>query len=91
SVQFNYKGATAANPGSFGVYAAYRYLGATATIAPTWDGVSIGQKGYEIGTTYTFDKNIVGTLIYFDGKDIDAVNNTDKDASKFFANVDFFF
>ncbi len=88
NVQLSYKGAQAANPGSFGVYAAYRYLGQGAVLDPTFDGVGIGQKGYEIGANYTIDKNIVGTVLYFDGKDL---LDTDKDASKVFANVDFFF
>ena len=32
-------------------------------------------------------ENILATIEYFDGKDMD----TDTDANKFFANVDFFF
>ena len=88
NVQLNYKGANAANKGSFGIYAAYRYLGDTAVLDPTFDGVGAGEKGYEVGTSYTFDKNILGTVLYFDGK---TVGDDSKDASKFFANVDFFF
>ena len=87
NVQLNYKGADAAKQGSFGVYAAYRQLGAAATFAPTYDGVGRDQKGYEIGGNYSFYKNIVGSVLYFDGKDI----ATDKDASKVFGQVEFFF
>jgi len=87
NVQLNYKGATPANKGSFGVWAAYRVLGNSAVLAPTDDSVDAGQKGYEIGATYTFDKNIMGTAKYFDGKDI----VSDVDASKVFGQVEFFF
>jgi len=87
NVQLSYKGADAAKVGSFGAYAAYRHIGKASVLDPTYDGVDKGQKGYEIGTTYTFYKNVVGTVLYFDGTDI----ATDKDASKLFANVDFFF
>lgn len=89
NIAFNYKGATPANKGSFGVFAAYRYLGQTAGIAPTFDGIKNGQKGWEVGTSYTFAQNIVGTFKYFNGKDL--VAGSDRNASKLFANLDFFF
>jgi hypothetical protein len=89
NIAFNYKGATPANKGSFGVFAAYRYLGQTAGIAPTFDGIKNGQKGWEVGTSYTFAQNIVGTFKYFNGKDL--VADGDTSASKLFANLDFFF
>ena len=90
NVAFNYKGATPANKGSFGIFAAYRYLGQTATIAPTYDGIKNGEKGWEIGTSYVFSPNIVGTVKYFKGKDLKGVGS-DTDASRLFANLDFFF
>ena len=40
-----------------------------------------------VGASYVPAENILATIEYFDGKDMD----TDTDASKFFANVDFFF
>ncbi|MFA6850453.1 MAG: S-layer homology domain-containing protein [Selenomonadaceae bacterium] len=89
NIALNYKGATPANKGSFGVFAAYRYLGQTATIAPTYDAIKDGQKGWEVGTSYTFAPNIVGTFKYFNGKDLKV--DSDKDASRLFANLDFFF
>jgi hypothetical protein len=89
NVAFNYKGATPANKGSFGVFAAYRYLGQTAGLSPTFDGIKNGQKGWEVGTSYTFAQNIVGTFKYFNGKDL--VSTGDTNASKLFANLDFFF
>ena len=87
NAQVNYKGATAANPGSWGAWAAYRCLGSSAVLAPTADSSLAGQKGYELGATYTFDKNVVTTLKYFKGKDI----VSDLDASKLFGQVEFFF
>ena len=87
NVQLSYKGADAAKQGSFGVYAAYRHLGRAAVLNPTYDGVFTGQKGYEIGGNYAFYKNIVGSVLYFDGKDLE----NDKDASKVFGRVEFFF
>jgi hypothetical protein len=87
NVQLNYKGAVASKTGSWGVWAAYRCLGSAAVLSPTDDSTDAGQKGYELGATYTFDKNIVGTAKYFKGHDI----LTDLDASKIFGQVEFFF
>ena len=87
NIALQYKGAQPANKGSFGIYAAYRYIGQAASIHPTFDGASWGQKGWEFGTQYTFAPNIMGTVRYFTGKDID----TDKNASKLFGRVEFFF
>ena len=87
NIALQYKGAQPANKGSFGVYVAYRYLGAAGTIHPTYDGASYGEKGWEFGTQYTFAPNILGTVRYFTGKSIDL----DKDASKVFARIEFFF
>ncbi|MBP8598855.1 MAG: S-layer homology domain-containing protein [Selenomonas sp.] len=88
SVQFDYKGAAAANPGSWGMYLAYRHLGQYAAPWSTYgDGVDGGQKGIEVGTSYTLVPNVVFFGKYFNGKDIVA----DRDAQKLFARVDFFF
>jgi hypothetical protein len=85
--EVDYKGADQANKGSFGIYAAYRHLGKAAVLVPTFDGAESDQKGWEIGGNYTFAPNIVGTALYFKGKDITA----DTDASKIFGKVEFFF
>ena len=87
NVQFNYKGANPANKGSWGAWAAYRVLGNSAVLAPTDDSVDAGQKGLELGWTYTYAKNIMSTTKYFKGKDI----VSDQDASKIFSQVEFFF
>ena len=92
NIQANYKGAVAANKGSFGIYAAYRNLGYLAGIASTYDGLNEGYKGWELGTQYTFTKNIMGTLKYFQGTKMAVYENgTDYDYSKIFGQVEFFF
>ena len=87
TVELQYKAADIASTGSWGAYAGYRHLGGNVAIAPTYDDASAGQKGYVVGASYVPAENILATLEYFDGKDM----ATDSDASKFFANVDFFF
>jgi hypothetical protein len=89
NVELDYKGAEQENKGSFGVWAAYRHLGNAAVIHPTYDAMNGGQKGWELGTAYTLDKNIVGTLRYFRGKDLQ--DTGDQDASRLFGRVEFFF
>ena len=86
-VQLDYKASNKANVGSWGAYVAYRYLGANAVIDPNVDGVGYNQKGWELGTQYTLFKNVQAKAIYFKGKDL----STDKDASKLFGRVEFFF
>ena len=86
-VQLDYKGAKAANKGSWGAYLAYRYLGGNVALDACTDGVGYNQKGWEIGTQYTLLKNVQAKAIYFNGKQL--TNN--KDASKLFGRVEFFF
>ncbi len=86
--ELRYKGADASAPGSFGAWAAYRYVGTAATVAPTWDAVSYDNKGIEIGGNYTFDKNILLTARYFRGT---RVIDTNKDVSKIYTTLDFLF
>ena len=86
-VQIDYKGAQKANKGTWGAYLAYRHIGANVAIDPVVDGVGYNQKGWEVGTQYTFLKNVQGKAIYFKGKDLAG----DKDASKLFGRVEFFF
>ncbi len=88
--QYNYKGAEAANKGTWGAYVAYRKLAGYASLMPTTDGVGYNQKGWEVGTNYTLFKNVVATAKYFKGKDLAPVDG-DRDASKLFGRVEFFF
>ena len=87
SVEIQYKGTDVADAGSWGAYVGYRHLGDNVAVAPTYDDAAANQKGYVVGASYVPAENILATIEYFDGKDMD----TDTDASKFFANVDFFF
>jgi len=87
NVQLNYKGADAAHKGSFGIFAAYRYLGQHTVLAPTYDEMTGDQKGWDFGFNYALQKNIVGTLAYYTGKQI----STDKNNSTLFGQVEFFF
>ena len=89
NVELGYKGAEPENMHSFGLYAAYRYLGQGATIKPTFDGADWGEKGWEIGGNYTFAKNVVGSLLYFDGHKI---TDSDKDhVKKGWARLEYLF
>lgn len=96
SIELDYKGADAADPGSWGAYVAYRQLAPFATISYTYDfgagdaGVA-SLKGWEIGTNYTFAKNIIATAKYFNGKDTAAVAGEDDKATGVFTRVDFLF
>ena len=88
TAELQYKGADVADAGSWGMYAGYRDIEAFAAIAPTYDDIiGAGYKGAVVGVSYVPAENILATVEYFDGKQ----TLVDKDTSKFFANVDFFF
>ena len=97
SIQLNYKGADAADAGSWGAYVAYRQLAPFATLVPTYDFKAGADdafytlKGWEIGADYTFAKNIVATAKYFNGKDTVAEAGKDDKATGVFTRVDFLF
>lgn len=55
---------------SFGAFMAYRHLGNSVTWRSEYDTMDSGQKGWEFGASYVFAKNIMGTIRYFNGKDI---------------------
>ena len=87
TVELDYKGAQAANRGSWGIYTAYRHLGQNVAFDPSYDGAWAGTKGWEIGTNYTVAKNTIASLKYFNGEKLDS----GKDASKLFGRVEFQF
>ena len=69
TVGLAYKGAEASEAGSWGLFANYYDLGGQTYIAHTTDANSFdgaGFKGYGVGANYTFAKNIVGTVAYYD-------------------------
>ena len=69
TVGLTYKGAEASEAGSWGLFANYYDLGGQTYIAHTTDAETFanqGFKGYGVGANYTFAKNIVGTVAYYD-------------------------
>ena len=67
-IGLNYKGAKANEPGSYGIYANYYDQARGTVIAHTMNGFygNNGFKGYMIGANYTFAKNIVGAIEWYD-------------------------
>ena len=88
TVELDYKGADPSKKGSFGIFAAYRRLGAAAVWMPTYDAIQRNQKGWEFGVDYVFDKNIQGTVKYFTGKEM---TDADTKAHRLFTELNFFF
>lgn len=93
SVQLSYKGADAADAGSWGTYVAYRSLAPFASFAATYDltGNQKSAQGWEIGADYTFAKNIIATAKYFTGKDNTVRTGNDNGYNGIFTRVDFLF
>ena len=74
-LSLDYKGAKAGVAGSWGLFAKYYDQAAGTYLAHTMEGYGIdavqtayseGFKGYMVGANYTFAKNIVGAVKYFD-------------------------
>ena len=67
-VGLSYKGAKASIPGSYGVYANWYDQGKGTVMAHTMDGYygTTGFKGWMLGANYTFAKNIVAKIEYYD-------------------------
>ena len=68
-IGLTYKGAQADVAGSWGLFANYYDQGAGTYLAHTTDAntfAGTGFKGYGVGANYTFAKNIVGTVVYYD-------------------------
>ena len=89
NVELAYKGANRNNPNSWGVFAAYRYVGKNVGFAPTFDPwySTTNKKGFEVGATYSPLKNTFTKFSYFQGKTLDT-NRTDK---QIFGRVSWFF
>ena len=84
---YEYKGAKAADKGSWGAWIGYRSLGYFTSLLATTDDLDAGFKGWHIGANYTLMKNIVLTARYSQGSAIDG----DLDYKKLFGRVEFFF
>ena len=88
-----WKGATADEPGSYGLHVGYFDQSANAYISPTTDGFDSvlhdngGYKGMVYGASYTFAKNIVGVFNYYDFES----QTGDKDADTMFTELYFTF
>ena len=71
-VTAKYKGAKAAQVGSWGLVAKYYDQGETTYLDHTMNGYADkmeGFKGYSVAANYTFAKNIVGQVEWYDLKD----------------------
>ena len=72
AVDLAWKGASADEPGSYGLHVGYMDQSANAYLSPTTDGFvdadifRTGYKGMVYGASYTFAKNIVGVFNYYD-------------------------
>ena len=92
-VDLGFKGAKAAKPGSWGIAARYMDVGgmipmayvddnSPATVGGDYatkkEATREGWKGYEVKANYTFAKNMIGTIAYYDwkGKVTDNKNRT---------------
>ncbi len=89
-----WKGASADEPGSYGLHVGYFDQSANAYISPTTDGFDSifdgnngGYKGMVYGASYAFAKNIVGVFNYYDFES----QNGDKDADTMFTELYFTF
>ena len=84
-----WKGAEADQPGSYGIYAGYYDQSPSAYIMPTTDAqyFSDGYKGWNVGVSYTFAKNIVGMVNYWDMES----QTTNEDAQTIFSELYFMF
>ncbi len=89
NIQLSYKGANRKSPGSWGIYAAYRYISPFVTVAPTYDtmGFAVNRKGWEAGLSYAPLKNVVANISYFAGKQLD----TDRDSNTLWARARIWF
>jgi hypothetical protein len=92
--QLTYKGAKPANPGSFGMWAAYRNQEGGTNLSSTFDidwfgdAPGAGAKGYEFGVTYAPMKNAVWTTAY---TDIKSTVNEDLKGQYLRTQVEFYF
>ena len=86
-IAYEYKGAKAADKGSWGAWLGYRKLGYYTSLLATTDDFEPGFQGWHIGANYTILKNIVLTARYSQGDSIDG----NIDYKKLFGRVEFFF
>jgi hypothetical protein len=94
-IGLNYKGAKANKPGTYGIYANYYDQARSTVIAHTMNGFygNNGFKGYMLGANYTFAKNIVGAIEWYDleSKGLADWDNPKQDMETLWAQVVFTF
>ena len=87
NIEGTYLGADRHEKGTWGAYAAYRYVPRTVGLAPTYDTFKTdNKKGFEFGGDWTPVENTLLKASYFHGKTFDHVNDR-----TFFARASFFF
>ncbi|MBQ7516575.1 MAG: S-layer homology domain-containing protein [Schwartzia sp.] len=96
TIEFSYNGGRypEMKRGNFGAFIAYRHLGRGAVIFPTYDETytftnNYSVKGVNLGAAYVFDKNVMGTVLYFFGKELGDTKN--RDTSTLYTTLQFFF
>ena len=90
-VTAQYKGAKASEPGSWGLAATYYDQGATTYMDHTMNGLAdsmMGFKGYSVIANYTFAKNIVGQVEWYD---LEEKEGAERDADTLWAQLLFTF
>ncbi len=93
NIQVNYKGIQRANKGTWGAHIAYRRLGTSAALAPTYDTAAnmVGVKGWDFGVDYIPFKNVQTSIAYFHGKNLTQIYDDHDNAKVLFGRVSFFF
>ena len=89
-IGLNYKGAKADEVGSWGLWAKYYDQGGQTVVAHTTDANYFGFdgfKGYGVCASYTFAKNIVGNVAWYDTES----KTTDADDQRIVADLYFTF
>ena len=87
-----YKGAEASEAGSWGLFVNYYDQGGMTYVAHTTDANTFdnnGFKGWGVGANYTFAKNIVGTVAYYDTESKE--KNVDLNDQRVWADLTFTF
>ena len=89
SIKLGYKGAKRANAGTWGAYAAYRYISKNVSFAPTYESMfsQNHRKGWELGVQYVPVTNILADAVYFQGKTL----NTDLNSKTLYGRVRWYF